>query len=124
MRTVWARVVVGLVGAVFAIGVTGCSSGSSKPSAPAAAPSAAMSVPAESAPPQDITGKIAAENGSSWTVTGTDGKQYNVGITPQTRFGTKAAPGTPAQFPAGSTVHVSGAPTGYTFTATRITPTN
>jgi hypothetical protein len=111
-----------LVGAVVVIGLTGCSGGSSNPTAtPTATTSPTMTAPATSGHPYSITGKITAEDGSTWTVTADDGKQYNVTITTQTRFGTKQAPLTPVQFPVGSTVRISGATTGYTFTATRVT---
>ena len=51
--------------------------------------------PTTSGHPHSITGKITAEDGSTWTVTADDGKQYNVTITTQTRFGTTQAPLTP-----------------------------
>lgn len=89
---------------------------------PTATTAPTTTAPAKPGRHHGITGKVTAENGSTWTVTANDGKQYNVNITPATKFGTKQTPSTPAQFRVGSTVHVSGAPSGYTFTATRVTP--
>lgn len=117
-----ARAVVGALGATVAIGLVACSSGSgSQSGTPSGAASPTTSAPAKSDHPDEITGQISAENGSSWTVTTKDGTQYRVDITPQTQFGTQRAPGTPQQFPVGSTAHVSGPVNDHTITATRIT---
>jgi uncharacterized protein DUF5666 len=121
-RWTGAKAVVGVVGAAVAIGLTGCSSGSNNPSAtPTATTSPTTTAPVKSGHPHEITGKVTAENGSTWMITADNGMQYTVDITPQTEFGTKQTPSTTAQFPVGSTVRVSGTANGNTITATRIT---
>jgi len=105
-----------LVGAFAVVGaaVAGCSS--------AAPPPAAAPTPAPSGTPaeQGVRGQITAETATTWTVTTAKGKAFTVTLGPQTVFGTKAAPGTAAQFPVGTTVRVTGPRNGATVTATRI----
>jgi hypothetical protein len=105
------------------LALAACSHGST---APAAAPSG---TPAASATPQagathhpkGVVGQITGENGDSWTVTNARGKQFTVTVTPQTAFGTKAAPATAQQFTVGAHIRALGSVTGSTVTATRIT---
>ena len=92
--------------------------------APPAPP--ATSTPATSTPvagtkaEQGVRGQITAITATTWTVTTAKGKAFTVTVSPQTVFGTKAAPATAAQFPVGTMVRVTGPRTGATVTATRI----
>jgi hypothetical protein len=116
----------GLAAAGVLLGTAACSPGSSSTSA---APSAAAAPSAPAAPQgkaghhkaKGVAGKVTAENGDSWTVVNAKGKQFTVSITPQTAFGTKAAPADRSQFPVGTQIRARGAVAQGTVTATRIT---
>jgi hypothetical protein len=54
-------------------------------------------------------------------VTNATDRALTVALTPQTVFGTRAAPATQMQFPVGTWVRVTGTRSGTTVTATRIT---
>ncbi len=104
--------------ATVAVVAAGCGT-----TAGTAAPAPSSSTPPPAAAkkhPAGIRGQITAENGLTWTVTNPKGKAFTVTLTPQTAFGTKAAPGTQAQFPVGSQVRIAGTPSGSAITAVRI----
>lgn len=71
-----------------------------------------------------VSGRITAENGTTWTVTPTRGAPVTVALAPQTRYGTTRHPATPAAFPVGTPVRVTGtvpgAGTGTVLTARRV----
>ncbi len=102
--------------AVAMMAVAGCSN----TPAPAPAPAPTPAPSAGKTPAQGVRGQITAETATSWTVANAKGKAFTVTISPQTAFGTKAAPATAAQFPVGTTVRVIGTRSGSTVTATRI----
>ncbi|MDG3011466.1 hypothetical protein G4X40_15060 [Rhodococcus sp. D2-41] len=53
-----------------------------------------------------VVGTIAAENGNTWTITERSGKQVNVTVSPQTKWGTAKSPAQQTQFPVGAEVAV------------------
>lgn len=120
------RTVTGLAAAGTLLAVSACSNGATDSGG---APSSASSAPSsQSAPPAGAThrvngvaGRITEENGSTWTVVNAHGKQFTVNITPQTMFGTKAAPATQDQFTVGAQVRAIGTRANGTVTATRVT---
>jgi len=97
--------------------LAGCGNAASGPAA--ASPSTSKS-PGNRADRGGVTGKISAENGSTWTVATKDGKQVTVEVTPQTQYGTKQKPADAKQFQVGSTVRVNGKRAGDKVTADRI----
>ncbi|MCD2195185.1 DUF5666 domain-containing protein [Actinomycetospora endophytica] len=99
-----AAVVLALVAAVV---LAGCSS---------------STTPAARAARHAVSGKITAEQGSTWTVLGTDGQTTTVQITAATRFGRLHQQSSAAQFPVGASVRVLGQPQGTTITARRVLP--
>lgn len=105
--------------AVAAVAVAGCT-GQPVTGAPVptTAPSGAAHKPAAAG--KGVRGQITAETGSTWTVTNSKGRAFTVTVSPQTMFGTAAAPAAAAQFPVGTTVRVVGSRTGTAVTATRI----
>jgi hypothetical protein len=116
---------VGLVafGAGFAIAVSAFGQGSTSaaPSTPATSPAASPAAAAPHHPKQARSrATIVTESGTTWTARTPSGRTLTIVITPQTQFGTKAAPATAAQFPPGSTVIVAGTTRGSDLTASRI----
>lgn len=122
-RLTWLRV----GGAVLActtvaLGASGCEGAGG---AAISVPSTTIAPPPTSTtqthrPRNGVTGRISAENGTSWVVTTKAGKQMTVTITPGTKFGTAAHPETEQQLTVGSTVRVTGQVDGNAVTATRI----
>jgi RNase P/RNase MRP subunit p29 len=98
------------------VAVAGCSNAPAAPPAPSATPTQAPGKKVE----QGVRGQITAETATSWTVTTAKGKAFMVTVSPQTVFGTKAAPATVAQFPVGTAVRVTGQRTGATVAATQV----
>jgi hypothetical protein len=80
--------------------------------------------PAAARPPRHtVTGKITAEQGSTWTVApSTGGPPVTVALTPTTRFGRLHQQSSAAQFPVGASVRVVGQVQGTTLTARRVLP--
>jgi hypothetical protein len=107
-----------LIGALAAaaVAVAGCSNAPAAPPPPPAASTPAASGKAE----QGVRGQITAITATTWTVTTAKGKAFTVAVSPQTVYGSKAAPATAAQFPVGTMVRVTGPRNGATVTATRI----
>jgi Domain of unknown function (DUF5666) len=107
-----------LIGALAAatVAVAGCSNA---PAAPPPPPAASTPVPGTKAE-QGVRGQITAITATTWTVTTAKGKAFTVALSPQTVYGSKAAPATAAQFPVGTMVRVTGPRNGATVTATRI----
>jgi hypothetical protein len=67
-----------------------------------------------------VHGDVTAISGDTWNVT-VQGVSLTVKVTPQTKYGTKVAPMTATDFAVGNQVTVTGARTGTTVTATRVT---
>lgn len=110
-----------LVCAGLGLGLAACGgdTGIASPAVSSAVPTTS-SAPAARAKHPSVTGRITAENGTSWVVTTKAGKQVTVMITTNTKFGTAASPATEQQFTVGSTVRIAGDLSGTTVTATRI----
>jgi hypothetical protein len=108
--------------AAVALGVAGCGSSTGSDAVPTypPVPSTGAPAPAQRSGTGGVRGQITEENGSTWTVTTATGRAITVTLNGQTAFGTKAAPGTAAQFPVGAQVRVTGTRTGTAITATRI----
>jgi hypothetical protein len=116
--------VAGVAACAALLGVAACSNDTSTPASPgnAAAPSAAPGAGGHHhGKAKGVAGKITAENGTSWTVVTAKGKQYTVNVTPQTKFGTTAAPATQQQFAVGDAIRARGKVAQETVTATHIT---
>jgi hypothetical protein len=107
--------------AAVGLALAGCSGPAPGPPAPAAAPSTSPPSAAPGPAAQGVRGQITAEDGATWTVTNAKNRALTVALTPQTVFGTRAAPATQTQFPVGTWVRVTGTRSGTTVTATRIT---
>lgn len=121
------------VGAVVAIGVgvgigaaaaanqptTGNPQALTSPAAPASTPSTGSAAP-KSKGHHGTRGTIVSESGTRWTVHTMSGRTLTVTITPQTKFGTKKAPATAAQFTPGKAVVIAGTVSNDAVTATRI----
>jgi hypothetical protein len=82
----------------------------------------AAAPPARAARQHAVSGKITAEQGSTWTVAPTHGAPVTVRLTPTTRFGRQHQQSSAAQFPVGASVRVLGAQQGSTLTARRVLP--
>jgi hypothetical protein len=110
-----------LIGALAAatVAVAGCSNAPAAPPPPPPPPAASTPVPGTKAE-QGVRGQITAITATTWTVTTAKGKAFTVAVSPQTVYGSKAAPATAAQFPVGTMVRVTGPRNGATVTATRI----
>ncbi|MDP9075684.1 MAG: DUF5666 domain-containing protein, partial [Actinomycetota bacterium] len=103
-----------LVGGILVLTIMGTgtshAAGSSTPTTTAPAP-AKPSKPKHHA----TRGTVAAMSATTWTVT-VHGQTITINVTPQTSFGTKAAPLTPAGFAVGDQVAILGQKTGQTIT--------
>ncbi len=106
---------IGIGAAVWASGA-----GTTTDSVSASTSTPSTSTPAVSPRHHGVRGLISAESGSTWSVTTPAGQVVTVTLTPQTRFGTRAAPATEGQFVVGSPVTVVGQPAGGAITAQRV----
>lgn len=93
------------------------------PSTPAAGNTSAEPSPAPATSakkPHPLRARITAISGSTWTVQPSKGGALSVIVSDQTKFGSKKAPTTSADFPVGTRVAIVGPRVGDRIQATRI----
>ncbi len=114
-------VVAGAVAATVVLTTSGSSSRASATPLPTTIPSSpSTTAPHRVATRPAVRGTIEAEQGSTWTLKTARGATVTVTVTPQTAWGTPAAPATESQFVTGDKVVVMGHRAHGSVTATRV----